>query len=55
MQRAVEITFRNIAADPEIETLVRREAAKLERYHRPLVGCRVAIERRAGDQAESPS
>jgi cold shock CspA family protein len=45
MDRAVEITFRNTAADPEVEALARREAAKLERYHRPLVGCRVAIER----------
>jgi cold shock CspA family protein len=45
MERAAEITFRKTAPDPELEALVRREAAKLERYHRPLVGCRVAIER----------
>jgi cold shock CspA family protein len=45
MDRPVEITFRNTAADPDVEALVRREAAKLERYHRPLVSCRVAIER----------
>ena len=45
MDSPVEVTFRNTAADPEIEAVVRREAAKLERYHQPIVGCRVAIER----------
>jgi cold shock CspA family protein len=45
MDRPVEVTFRNTVADPEIEAVVRREAAKLERYHRPIIGCRVAIER----------
>lgn len=45
MDRPVEVTFRNTVSDPEVEAVVRREAAKLERYHRPIVGCRVAIER----------
>jgi cold shock CspA family protein len=45
MERPVEITFRNTPASPEIERVVRREAAKLERFHPELVGCRVAIER----------
>ena len=45
MERPVEVTFRNTVAVPAIEALVRREAAKLERYHRPVLSCRVAIER----------
>src|SRR5919201_2282725 len=45
MDRPVEITFRNMPRFPEIEAVVRREAAKLERYSRKIVGCRVAIER----------
>jgi cold shock CspA family protein len=45
MQRPIEITFRNTPPAPEIERVIRREAGKLERFHRGVVGCRVAIER----------
>jgi cold shock CspA family protein len=44
MDRPVEVTFRNMPRFEEIEGVVRREAAKLERYARKIVGCRVAIE-----------
>jgi cold shock CspA family protein len=44
MDTKVDITFRNASADPEIESVVQREAAKLERYGRKLVSCRVTIE-----------
>jgi cold shock CspA family protein len=44
METQVAVTFRNIASDPDVEALVRREAAKLERYGQRLVSCRVAIE-----------
>lgn len=44
MDTPVDLTFRNTTPRPEIEALVRREAAKLERYGRRLVSCRVAIE-----------
>jgi len=44
MDNQVDITFRNASADPEIESVVRHEAAKLERYGRKLVSCRVTIE-----------
>jgi cold shock CspA family protein len=44
METPVEVTFRNTAPLPDIEELVRREAAKLERYGRKLVSCRVAVE-----------
>jgi cold shock CspA family protein len=44
MDTRVDITFRNTSTDPEIESVVRREAAKLERHGRKLVSCRVTIE-----------
>lgn len=44
METPVVVTFRNTEALPDIENLVRREAAKLERYGRGLVSCRMAIE-----------
>ena len=44
MDTPVDLTFRNTTPRPDIEELVRREAAKLERYGRRLVSCRVAIE-----------
>lgn len=44
METSVEITFRSMAALPDIEALVRRESTKLERYGRDLIWCRVAIE-----------
>lgn len=45
MDRPVEVTFRNMPRFDAIETVVRREAEKLERYVRKIIGCRVAIER----------
>ncbi|MGH7365953.1 MAG: cold shock domain-containing protein, partial [Candidatus Rokuibacteriota bacterium] len=44
MDTPVEITFRNTPHLDEIESVVRREVAKLERYGQKLVSCRVAIE-----------
>jgi cold shock CspA family protein len=44
METQADVTFRNTSADPAIEALVHREAAKLERYGQKLVSCRVAIE-----------
>ncbi|MEX2224289.1 MAG: HPF/RaiA family ribosome-associated protein [Candidatus Rokuibacteriota bacterium] len=44
MNTPVEITFRNTPHLEDIDTLVRHEAAKLERYGQTLVSCRVAIE-----------
>jgi cold shock CspA family protein len=45
MDRSVEITFRNMPRLEPIVAVVRREALKLQRYARKIVGCRVAIER----------
>jgi cold shock CspA family protein len=44
METPVEVSFRHTPPLPDIEALVRREAAKLERYGRRLVSCRVAVE-----------
>ena len=43
METSVTVTFRNTIALPDIEVLVRREAAKLEHYGCKLVSCRVAF------------
>lgn len=40
-----EIAFRGMEKSDAIETLVRQHAAKLERFHPRIAGCRVAIER----------
>jgi cold shock CspA family protein len=45
MDWPTQITFRNVPRFEEIESVVRREAAKLGRYSRRIIGCRVAIER----------
>jgi cold shock CspA family protein len=45
MDRPIEVTFRNLPRSETIESVVRRETLKLERYTPKIVGCRVAIER----------
>jgi ribosomal subunit interface protein len=39
-----QITFRNIAPSPAIEDNVRQHMAKLERFHKHIISCRVTIE-----------
>lgn len=39
-----QITFRNIASSPAIEENVRQHLAKLERFHKHIISCRVTIE-----------
>ena len=45
MQIAPEIIFRHLPKSPYIESLVRRQAAKLEKFCDHITSCRVAIER----------
>ena len=45
MQIAPEITFRHVAKSPYIESLVRRQVTKLEKFCDHITSCRVAIER----------
>ena len=40
----VQVTFREIDADPELDRVVREQAAKLERYFSRITSCRVLIE-----------
>jgi len=44
MNGPLEITFRDIPKQPEIEALIRRKLEKLEEVHR-ITSCRVALER----------
>lgn len=45
MQLPIDITFRDFESTPAIEDLVRTEAAKLERYFSPIIGCNIIVER----------
>jgi ribosome-associated translation inhibitor RaiA len=44
MRLPVQITWRNIAHSPVVETKIREEAAKLEEFYDRITSCRVAIE-----------
>jgi cold shock CspA family protein/ribosome-associated translation inhibitor RaiA len=45
MQNPVTMSFRNVRKNPAIETLIRKQAAKLERVCDHIVSCRVAVEK----------
>lgn len=44
MELPVQITFRNMAASPAVETRIREEAAKLETFYDRITSCRVVME-----------
>ncbi len=44
MQIPLQITLRNIARSAAVEAAIRRRAAKLDRFHRHIVSCRVVVE-----------
>lgn len=44
MQIPLQITLRNIRQSAAVEAAIRRRAAKLDRYHRKIVSCRVVVE-----------
>jgi len=44
MQEEPEITFRNIRRSDWLEGRIRDRLAKLERFHRGIIGCRVVVE-----------
>jgi cold shock CspA family protein/ribosome-associated translation inhibitor RaiA len=44
MTLPIQITFRNIEQSDRIEAMVRKEAAKLEKFYSAIMSCRVAIE-----------
>lgn len=44
MQRPLDITFRNLDTSDYLRGLVEERAARLERFHPRIIGCRVVIE-----------
>jgi ribosomal subunit interface protein len=44
MQIPLQITLRNIDSSAAVEAAIRRRAAKLDRFHRRIVSCRVVVE-----------
>ncbi len=40
----VQVTFRNMSTSRALEAAVHKRAAKLERFHPRILGCRVAVE-----------
>ncbi len=46
----LQITFHRAEVIPDVEELIRAEAAKLERYHPRIISCRVKIEQEGGRQ-----
>jgi ribosomal subunit interface protein len=45
MQVPLKMTFRNVRKTEDIEELIRRQSAKLERFCDHIVSCRVAVEK----------
>lgn len=55
MKIPVEISLRDVEGERKLEALVREKARGLERFHRHISSCRVAIERvRHRDSADDP-
>lgn len=44
MPTSVEVSFRGLAADPEIEALIRRKIDWLDHFARRMTSCRVVVE-----------
>jgi cold shock CspA family protein len=55
MKVPLTMTFRNVPKSPAIESLIRKQAAKLERICPHLVSCRVAIEKPQSHQKSGNS
>lgn len=50
MQVPLAITYRNVPKTPATESLIHKQAAKLERVHPRIISCRVAVENRQSHQ-----
>jgi ribosomal subunit interface protein len=44
MQMPLQISFHGMEPSPSIEARIREKAAKLERFHDRIIGCRVTVE-----------
>ena len=45
MQIPLELSFRGFEPGPEIEPMIRRKAEKLDKFHKSINSCRVAVEK----------
>jgi len=45
MRKPLEITYRNVSKSDAIEALIHEKAAKLDRLHDSIIGCRVSVEK----------
>ncbi len=52
MQVPLKITFRNVRKTPDVEALIAKQAAKLERVCDHIIGCQVAVEKPQEHQRE---
>ena len=44
MQVPLEVSFRDVEKTPEIEELIDRKVAKLEKIHKNIISCRIAVD-----------
>lgn len=44
MDIPLQIAFKNLESSEFLETLIRERVARLERYHKHIIGCRVLVE-----------
>lgn len=44
MKLPLQVSFRGMDTSPAVEALIRERAAKLDRFHGRITGCRVAVE-----------
>jgi ribosome-associated translation inhibitor RaiA len=46
VEKALQLTFRNLDRSPALEADIRQHADKLEQFYDGIIGCRVVIEER---------
>lgn len=52
MQKALQITFKDIPASPAIETQIREHVEKLEQFYQDIISCHVVIEQPQRHQSQ---
>jgi hypothetical protein len=56
MERPLQIAYKGLEASEFLDSLIRERAAKLERYHPNVIGCRVVVEvpHRSAESGKTP-
>ncbi|WP_159711965.1 HPF/RaiA family ribosome-associated protein [Geminicoccus flavidas] len=56
MERPLQITYKGLETSEFLDSLIRERAAKLERYHPNVIGCRVVVEvpHRSAESGKTP-